>query len=180
MGVDKALLMVDGKPLWLRQYELLAAAGAGPERFLSVRSEQAWVPSDVRRVADATADCGPLGGIVAAMATCTCTHLLVLAVDLPRLPGEWFTRLREQIEPGVGAVGQRMSGPFEPLAAIYPRTMVELMAEELSAGRLSLQSVIKRAVGSGLLRLQSIDAESVGWFENWNSPEEIRPRSLPL
>jgi len=65
MGPDKALLMVDGQPLWLRQYELLAAAGAGWNVSLgSIRT--GLVPSDVRRVADAMADCGPLGGIVAA------------------------------------------------------------------------------------------------------------------
>jgi molybdopterin-guanine dinucleotide biosynthesis protein A len=114
------------------------------------------------------------------MDACTCDHLIVLAVDLPRLSAAWFTRLREQIGPGVGVVGQHPTGLFEPLAAIYPRRMATLLAEELSAGRLSLQSVVKRAVTSGLLRFQSIDAESAKWFENWNTPEEIRPQSPRL
>jgi len=41
MGRDKALLEVDGRPLWQRQREVLQGLGAA-ELFLSVRPEQEW------------------------------------------------------------------------------------------------------------------------------------------
>jgi molybdopterin-guanine dinucleotide biosynthesis protein A len=177
MGTDKALLSLDGQPLWRRQYELLAAAGVDMERLLSVRPEQTWAPVEIRRVVDAIPEGGPLGGIIAAMAASTSTHLVVLAVDLPRLPPAWFAQLRLRLEPRAGAVGQRDDGLFEPLAAIYPRAMAGLMVEEFSAGRQSLQSVVKRALASGMLHVQSIDADKSRWFENWNAPEEVKRSS---
>ena len=41
MGRDKALLACDGAPLWRRQRDLLAQAGAA-EILLSARPEQTW------------------------------------------------------------------------------------------------------------------------------------------
>ena len=41
MGIDKALIEVSGRPLWSRQRDVLADAGAA-EIFLSARPEQRW------------------------------------------------------------------------------------------------------------------------------------------
>src|SRR5262245_39904348 len=87
MGRDKALLELDGVPLWERQRALLAAVGAA-EIFLSARPEQVWV-RDARGftavVHDTLPNCGPIAGITAALERASHPHLAVLAIDLPRM-----------------------------------------------------------------------------------------------
>ena len=172
LGREKALLEIDGQATWRRQDELLAAAGCR-QRLLAARAEQTWVPSDAQRIDDAQPECGPLGGLVAALRVCAGTHLLVLAVDLPRLPLPWIERLSDQCADGVGAAG-RHGGFFEPLAAIYPRELLGDAEDALRRGKFSLQAVLELAVTKKLIREVSIAAAEESWFENWNEPGDVR------
>lgn len=166
MGRDKALLPCAGEPLWRRQWRLLEQAGAG-EIFLSARPEQAWVPSGVTTLADAVAGAGPLAGITAALTRCRTTHLIVLAVDLPRMPPEWFRRLAADCSPGRGAVGRRGKF-FEPLAAIYPIELRPAAEAALRRGDYALQAFI--AAAGAQMRVHEIGDREAPWFENWNEP----------
>lgn len=177
MGTDKALVEFEGQPLWRRQYNLLAQAGAA-ERLLSVRVDQKWPPLEVTRVTDAAADLGPLAGIAAALAKTRHSHLLVLAVDMPRVPLAWFARLRERCAERIGVVGVREDGAYEPLAAIYPQAILPLVRAAISDRELSLQKLVERAVEEGLLRVQEIPASESAWFENWNEPADVKDRPL--
>lgn len=170
MGTDKALLPWDGQPLWRRQREVLQQAGAA-EIFLSVRPEQTWVPPDALVVRDETENAGPLAGIAAALARCRHSHLIVLAVDLPRMEVAWFQRLASQCRPGAGAVGQGEKF-FEPLAAIYPRELLPLANAALARGEYSLQRLIIAAVAAGVVQDRKITAGEQAWFANWNSPDD--------
>ena len=172
MGREKALLPVDGQPLWRRQYDLLAQAGA-KECYVSVRKEQDWLPDDVARVDDSVVDCGPLSGLAAVTLWVKRTHLIVLAVDLPELPLQWLTRLQASCLYGLGAVGLHEEEGFEPLAAIYPAEMFPFIRACLSSRDLSMQSMLRRATASGLMRALPIKKEEERWFENWNTPEQI-------
>src|SRR4051812_7329223 len=84
MGRDKASLEVDGVPLWRRQRDLLAAAGAS-EIFLSVRPDQIWARDALAsggfaaELHDAMPSAGPLSGFTAALERTTHSHLAVLA-----------------------------------------------------------------------------------------------------
>jgi len=166
MGRDKALLDCGGEPLWRRQWRLLEQAGAA-EIFLSARPEQDWVPQGVTTLADAVADAGPLAGITAALARCKTTHLIVLAVDLPRMAPEWFRQLAADCAPGRGAVGRR--GKFyEPLAAIYPCGLRGAAEAALSRGDYSLQAFI--AAAGARMSVHEISDKEAPWFANWNEP----------
>src|SRR4051812_35892367 len=94
MGRDKALLEIDGQPAWRRQRDVLARVGAA-EIFLSARPEQAWARDAAMTgftalVHDAFPNCGPMGGIAAALARATHSPVAVLTIDLPRMTSEWF------------------------------------------------------------------------------------------
>jgi len=166
MGREKALLPIAGEPLWRRQWRVLEAAGAG-EIFLSARPDQDWVPPGVTVLADAVPGAGPLAGIAAALARCTTSHLLVLAVDLPRMTPAWFAPLAAECTPGRGAVGRR-GRFFEPLAAIYPAELSAAAGAALSRGDYALQAFIV-AAGERFHVREIADAEAP-WFENWNEP----------
>jgi molybdopterin-guanine dinucleotide biosynthesis protein A len=174
MGTDKALVTTEGIPLWQRQRDLLTAAGV-TQLFLSARPEQNWTRHAAGFSAvlhDAFPECGPLAGICAGLERTTCSHVMVLAIDLPRLPAAWFARLKTQCDPDSGCAGQ-MGGQFEPLAAIYPRELKWLSMEHLARGDYSLQSLIKSAIEQGLMRVVRIKPAEAPWFENWNEPRDI-------
>lgn len=175
MGNDKALLEVEGQPLWRKQYALLAQASAS-DRMISARSDQTWLPLEVVRVNDAVPDLGPLSGLAAALERCRQAHLLVIAVDMPRVPVSWIMKLRERCDDRIGVVGQTAAGNYEPLAAIYPRAgMLSLAKAALAERELSLQKLVQRGVDEGFLRVQEIGAAEAAWFENWNEPGDVSP-----
>ncbi len=174
MGTEKALLDTHGREWWERQCDVLREAGAG-EVFLSARLDQLWAddPAVISRfdavVRDVVPDCGPLGGISAALARAKYPHVAVLAIDLPALPAAWFRTLLEQGQSGVGVVGRREHF-YEPLAALYPRELSGLVHGALASGDYSLQRLLREAVERGLMRVTEIDANQADWFTNWNEP----------
>lgn len=169
MGCEKALLEVGGGPLWRRQRDVLRAAGAA-EVFLSVRAEQAWrrgADGFDGQLLDAVDVGGPIIGVTAALERAGERHVAALAVDLPRLPAEWFRRLGAECGPGVGAVGRR-DGVFEPLAALYPKELMLDAVEALVRAEFSLQRFVAAGVAAGRMRVREIAAAEAGWFANWN------------
>jgi molybdenum cofactor guanylyltransferase len=173
MGSDKALLEFHGQPLWRRQVDVLARAGAA-EVFISARPEQSWARAGdgVDAVLhDAFPDCGPVMGITAGLERMSRSHLLVLAVDLPHIEPDWFVSLLPDCKSGVGVVGRREDF-FEPLAAIYPCELKWLAWETIARGEYSLQQLLDAAEKAGLVTVREINDRKAAWFENWNQPPE--------
>lgn len=168
MGREKALLEVNGEPLWQRQMRVLREAGVA-EVWLSARPEQTWAVTGGADgvVHDAIPDAGPLAGIVAALHAMRGTHLAVLAVDLPRMEPAWLRTLVGRCRLGFGGVGRR-GGFFEPLAAIYPREILAAAEAALTSGERSLQRLL--AAEAERFAVVEIGAEEAAWFENWNEP----------
>src|SRR5580693_5086169 len=81
MGRDKALVEMDGEPLWRRQVGVLHSAGA--ERVVVVRRREQEALDHPDCVFDEFRDCGPLAGIHAALKIGGYPHVAVLAVDMP-------------------------------------------------------------------------------------------------
>jgi len=78
MGVDKARLrLADGRTLLQQACEVLHKAGA---------CEVLVSGQGAGGIADRHPDIGPLGGIDAVLDDATSEHLLVIPVDMPRLP----------------------------------------------------------------------------------------------
>lgn len=171
MGRDKALLEVAGRPLWQRQWELLAEAGA-TERFLSVRLEQGWAPADVAKIPDAAPDAGPLAGIIAALERCSSPLLLVLAVDLPGMQAAYLRKMHGRCAPARGVVPWRRGGRPEPLCAIYPREVLPEARELLAHGHNAVTGLAATAGSLGLIRTLAIEADDEPLFVNWNRPED--------
>jgi len=173
MGVDKAGVAFGGRLLWEHQIETLRSTQPA-ELFISGRAEAAYVESGIEIIYDEAPKLGPLSGLVAGLRRCHSRWLLVLAIDLPRMPGEFLTRLAAKTgESGTGIVpsdGQR----FHPLAAIYSRECLPLAEEALRSEDRSLQRFVLRAVKARLLTPFEILATEMSWFENVNTPEDLR------
>ena len=171
MGADKAFLDWQSRPLWRHQMEKLQSLT--PEQLIvSCRPEQEFpVLPGVTRVQDARENCGPLEGIAACLRVCSAPQLLVLGIDLPLLPEAFLKALADAASEDCGAVVQ--SGEwYEPLAAVYPATLLPMAERHLDEGRLSLQELIRAAIADGQMRCVSLPVESA-WFTNWNRPGDL-------
>lgn len=176
MGADKATLMIAGKPLWERQIETLRSMK--PNRVLiSARTRPAWTPDDIEVVLDEPPSQGPLSGLVAALKTIKTTHLLALAIDLPKMTSTHLFELWNFAAPGVGVM-PRSGVYFEPLCAIYPASAELCAAPSLASGQLSLQSLAHGLMQQASIRIFSIAAANKSLYTNINSPEDLTSDSL--
>lgn len=174
MGEDKAFLDWMGRPLFAFQLEKLLASVPGGEVFLSTNRDQAFPDfmENVRLVPDSEADLGPLGALRDCLAAAepTTDWMLVLGVDLPLVPVEFLQQLViEATHSGRGIV-PRINDRWDPLAAIFPRSILPLVQSRVAEGVLSMQRFCDQAESEGLIRAQdSIPSE---WLSNLNRPED--------
>jgi molybdopterin-guanine dinucleotide biosynthesis protein A len=172
MGRDKAFLTVDGTPLIARQAALLRSLGID-DLIISGRTGVDYAVPGARVVTDSIADAGPLGGLSAIFAAARHPWVLVIAVDLPRLTPSY---LQKVLFAGGGHTGVVPHGPhgYEPLVALYPRSLLSKAEIALTAGQFSLQRFIESEVSKhSLIPLEISEIESVQ-FTNWNTPEDTQ------
>jgi molybdopterin-guanine dinucleotide biosynthesis protein A len=93
MGADKALLQLAGKPLIAHAVAKLRCVCASVHILSANPALAAYAPL----VPDLHPNCGPVGGIEAALAHTSCDWNLILAVDIPFLPAavlyRWATHI---------------------------------------------------------------------------------------
>ncbi len=176
MGQDKATLLLDGKPLWRRQLDLLQDLRPA-EILVSARTDPEWRPPQTKFAADSPPSQGPLSGLVAAMAAVTEMQLLVLAVDMPFVTRAILERMVALTNSGCGVlpcIGSRA----EPVAAIYPRESFSHLSNALSSGELSLQKVAGRLVRDGLLTAMQVPETEEHYYRSLNTPADLPPAQL--
>lgn len=166
MGRDKALLEIDGQPLWRRQLETLRALN--PEQLMV--SGRTFDGAEA--VVDRWTNAGPLAGVAAALERCSAPLLVVLAVDLPRMTSRFLESLLAAAREGRGVV-PRGAEFYEPLAAVYPITCVAAAEAALQRGEFSLQRFVEAAVRERSLEPRVLRPEELPLFANWNSPEDL-------
>ena len=175
MGQDKALLSLDGEPLWLRQARILREAGATPVGVVRQREQPPLtLPANIALWHDAVIGAGPLAGLHAALAACQTERLAVLATDMPRIDASWFGWLLAACPPGGGAIARHPQGGHEPLAAIYPRSaLAEVTRRLATGGPRSLQSLGDLLVADGRMASVPLPPAEVWRVANWNTPAEV-------
>jgi len=172
MGKDKATLLVDGKPLWQIQLDLLRKLEPA-EISVSARTDPVWRPRDVHFVADDPPSRGPLSGLAAALARMHAKHLLALAVDMPFMTEKYLRFLCGQIKPGRGVL-PKIDNRAEPLAAIYPQEALANVQGALSGKDFSLQTVTGRLVAAGKLQVMPVTSQERKLFLNLNELADLR------
>jgi molybdenum cofactor guanylyltransferase len=172
MGTDKATALFRGKPLWQIQIETLRNLKP-VEILVSARSDPAWRPHDVLFAADIPPSRGPLSGLAASIERISTSHLLALAIDMPKMTGTYLKFLYAQIEPGCGVV-PKIDNRAEPLAAIYPREAASEFRSALGGAEFSLQSVARDLAAAGKLREIAVPEQQTELFLNFNAQDELR------
>ena len=172
MGRDKAAVELEGQPLWQRQVATLTALRPG-ELFISGKADGPYAHHGTEVIEDLHPGCGPLSGLEAACWRMRTPLLCVLAIDLPWMTSAFLERLvKLAMRDGRGVVAQN-GEYFEPLAAVYPRALLQLIGEHLPQPDRSMQRLVRRAVELDLVIPYAIAEEERPLFRNVNTPADL-------
>lgn len=172
MGSDKAFLRLGSKTVIEKLVETLRAdydpiRVIGPPR---PQTERLGLPVQP----DLRPDCGPLGGIHAALATASHQSVLVAGCDFPFLDRALLHHLAGLL-PGHDAVVPVWEGRPVPVCAFYAVRCLGAVEARLERRRLKatdfLDDVSVRWVKEA--ELQSLDPRGLSFF-NLNTPEDYR------
>ncbi|MBL8775632.1 MAG: molybdenum cofactor guanylyltransferase [Acidimicrobiales bacterium] len=171
MGADKALLVVDGRPLARRTADVLHDAGAA--EVLVVGGDAAALRAlglDV--VVDRHPGDGPLGGLVTALDAAAEELVAVLACDLPFAAPAGVAAVVDALAGDEGAAWAApvSQGQRQLLHAAYRRSRRAHWAEAFAAGERSLRRPASLVPGVEVGDLEP------AWLLDADTPEDLPPR----
>jgi molybdenum cofactor guanylyltransferase len=139
-GRDKSALIVGGLTILDRQMAELEAVSDDVMLVVGQRAP-ATVPARLRVVRDRVLECGPLGGLDAALAAARDDALVLVACDLPfvtaRLLGHLLALTSE-----ADAIVPRTERGYHPLCAAYTRACQPAIAERLDRRQLRMMDFL--------------------------------------
>lgn len=174
MGTNKALVELGSRTLLARAVELIETV-ASPVTIIGTNKSEHGL--DVPSVPDREPGCGPLGGIVSALASAAKEWALVVACDMPYVTPTFLELLRDRAAVArdeTQAIVPQTSRGLEPLCAIYRASAAGALEASLAARKLKLTDAV------GALRLDRV-VESE-WrpfssdgrlFNSINRPEDL-------
>ncbi len=148
-AADKARHRIEGAPMIRRVYDAAAAVTDAPVLVSVAEAGTSFadcLPNEnVRYVADAMPDAGPLAGLVAGLEAASASWVLAAACDLPFLSAEALRLLLDAPSSETDAVvAQDAGGRLQPLCAVYRCAAVLPVARRhLGAGRLALRDLLR-------------------------------------
>ncbi len=160
-GRDKSLLTVEGRTILARQLD--AAAAVSDEILLVGRPGTVLPPSPGRLVHDRVPDCGPLGGLDAALHASGGDAVLLLACDMPFVTGAFLRHLAETAA-GVDAVVPRTERGYHPLCAVYAQTCREPVSRRLAARQLRMLDLLSE------VRVRVVERRNI---DEYGTPERL-------
>jgi len=166
-GLDKSALIVEGLTILERQ---LAALSALTTDLLLVGGGRA-IPG-ARAVADIVPDCGPLGGLHAALTAARGDAVFVVACDMPYITSA-FARYLLDLAAHADLVVPQTEDGYHPLCAVYTRACLGPVAQRLADRRLKLTDLVLE------LRARVVTVDEINLFgdrhrllANVNTPAE--------
>jgi molybdopterin-guanine dinucleotide biosynthesis protein A len=179
MGKDKAFVEFEGRTLLARALELAGSVACGVRIVGGREKFAAFAPV----VEDVFRDCGPLGGIHAALRNSATNINLMLAVDMPFVSWALLQYLISQAEKSreAAAVVPRGKEGWQPLCAIYRHDFADAAEGALRAGQNKIDRLFDkvriREIGQDELDLAGF---SPAIFRNLNTPEELEAEQRPI
>jgi molybdopterin-guanine dinucleotide biosynthesis protein A len=132
-------------------------------------------------IEDIFPDCGPLGGIHAALQSSQSEWNLVLAVDLPFVEAGFLRYLLRQAQPktegevdSVLAVVPRAARGWQPLCALYRKAFAEAAEKALREKRYKIDSLFGEVPVRPVEEAEILQAGfSLRIFDNLNTPQDF-------
>lgn len=172
MGRNKALMEVNGERMVETAYRRMAELF--DEVLLVTNTPEIYDFIPCRKIADIYPGMGPLGGIHAALSSCSAGRAFVTACDMPGLNPRLIREL-SSMPGGVDVVIPETPGGLEPLHAVYAKSCLAKMEAMLRAGERRILSFFDlahvRLVPRG--KIATLDPDYAS-FRNVNTPEDYQ------
>jgi molybdopterin-guanine dinucleotide biosynthesis protein A len=179
MGVDKALLEINGVPMIARTAQLVESVTSAAT---VVGAPEKYQPLGLRVIADDWPECGPLGGIATALRASNTEWNLIVACDLPYLTKAWLEFLLQRASACTAdALVPMNDRGAEPLCAMYRQRCEPAMRQALEQG--------VRKVTEGLARVRAEYITPAEWkgfasdgllFKNMNTLADYQEAKAKL
>ena len=167
-GTDKAFHQINETPLWRHQVHKIEQLM--PSEIIISANDNQHFDTTHKVIIDTEPNRGPLGALIDCLNSTRIERVLILAVDMPEMP---ISFLGELVCSGCGSIPIHENGMSEPLAAVYPKEIIQLAKNQCLSGSLSMQKLVKKAITEGLLKTRKITEPEIEFFANMNYPPEI-------
>lgn len=168
MGVDKGLMLLNGKPMV--QYVLDAAAQLMP-RILLIANKPEYQQFGYPVYADIWPETGPMGGIFTGLTHSQTNKNLVLACDTPYLQAPALRILLNHCAEFTITVAT-LNGQLEPLFAVYDKKCLSKIEKCLENKVFKLQNLID-SCGNMVKKVEMSELVPSEVFRNLNTPEDL-------
>jgi len=164
IGCDKALLPINGRPMiehiynQLRPYfkQIIISAGE-PDKFSFL---------DAQVVRDRVPGQGPLMGIASAMQASRHDLNFVIACDIPNINISFLKRLLRESKDFEAVIPVSGENKYEPLFAVYSKTLLDAMQNTLAAGRRKIMQALEGR------RVRYLPLDDPDWLRNLNTRDD--------
>ena len=165
MGAHKGGLTLDGMTFTdIIASELMKIT---PDLLFSCVESTENAPHNCTKVYDIYENCGPMGGLHAALKKCDADALIVSACDTPFVRAEVYQLLLDNLgdHDGIVAVSE---GRQHPLTAVYRKKMADIFEKYLKEGNYRLM----RALDEADTVYFDLPSDMANMVKNINTPED--------
>jgi len=176
-GKDKAFLLLNGKTLI--DLMIQKAKSAADDVFIVGPKEK--FSSYGRVVEDSYPDCGPLGGIHAALNRSRTELNVVLPIDMPFVDQGFLSYIIGEAQRNAALVTvPKTQGGLQPLCAVYRQGFLPLAEQALKDGKYKIDALFSPEIAA-VIDFNDDDVKKRGFdaamFDNINSPEDYEAAS---
>lgn len=170
MGTDKALLKLDGRPLV--DHVAAALRGVFDRIILVTNNFPSYQFLGLEMVQDIYRECGPLGGIHAALQNAGGADIFVAASDTPLISKELVKYLHEYSSAAPIKV-PLMKDRTYPLCGFYASRCLRGITEQLDAGRYRVLDYVETTSPAIIPITPDLPFYREDLFSNFNTPEDL-------
>lgn len=169
MGTDKALLEINGTNFIGK---IAGELNFFEEKFFARGNCEAVSVPGWQNIPDIYPECGPIGGLHAALKTCRSDALVCVTCDMPLLKSELVRDLCDQMTEEYDAVIlKETDGRIHPTCGIYRKSAVNVFEQQILDGNYRMMQVLDRL----RVKYVTIDPQIGSWqLKNINTPEDLR------
>lgn len=141
MGMDKGAILFGDK--YLVQYSIDALKPLCSKLLISTQNEW-YAQFGYPLINDIIKDCGPMGGIYSSLLAAETPYIVALACDLPFINTQILEKLIANIH-DYDCIVPRIGNKYEPLCAVYSKSMIPSIEQCIHAGYYALRDLIEKS-----------------------------------
>ncbi len=170
MGVEKALVKLNGKPLIEYALEIMEKLSGN---ILISSNSHSFDAYPAKIVSDLFPDSGPMGGIYSCLKNSGTQINLVLSCDTPFVKPELFLHLLKCVDEYSCVVPWHGNEHYEPLCAVYRKDTELLFREFIRKANFRIPDLLHKTNSHFVRMDEALAFHSDSLFLNINSKKEL-------